>query len=315
MGALIAEVRVHTPLTSGSPYARRRRNHDMKGLSMAGIAEKHVRLGDSDLRYVRTGTGPTVVLVHTLRTQLDYFLPLIRALGPGLDIVAPDLPGHGRSGAPEVDYTATYFTDAIANFLDACGLKHVVLVGESIGGSIGLALAARKNPRMARVIAINPYDYGRWGGIRRSSPLANVLFTAMILPAVGPIVLAVGTKGIFRKVMEGGVNDPRNLPADLVDELWACGLLPGHKRAFLSLCRLWKTWLAARAGYPAIEMPVTLIYGEHDWSRAEDREANRRVLRGARSLLLEECGHFASLEQPQRIARVIREEVSHNRAA
>jgi len=279
------------------------------------VGEKKLSLGDCDLRYIRTGTGPSVVLVHTLRTQLEYFLPLIRELGLGLDIIAPDLPGHGRSSAPDVEYTAAYFTDTIADFLEACDLKRVVIVGESIGGSIGLALAARKHPRVARVIAINPYDYGRWGGIRRSSTLANVLFTAMLLPVVGPFVLSVGTKGIFRKVMEGGVYGSRHLPQDLVDELWACGSQPGHDRAFLSLSRQWKTWIAARAAYSAIEIPVRLIYGDHDWSRPEDREANRRVLRSARNLLLEKCGHFASLEHPQRIARVIREEASQTRAA
>jgi pimeloyl-ACP methyl ester carboxylesterase len=275
----------------------------------SGLAEKQITINDCDLRYVRTGTGPPVVLLHTLRTQREYFRPLLRALDAELDIVAPDLPGHGRSSAPVVDYTATYFTDTIAGFLEACDLRRVTIVGESIGASIGLGLAARRNSRVARVIAINPYDYGHWGGIRRSSALANVLFTAMLLPVVGRIVLGVGTKGILRKVMEGGVHDSRNLPPDLVDDLWACGSLPGHARAFLSLCRQWHTWIAARANYSAIEIPVTLIYGEHDWSRVEDREANKRVLKSARSAWLESCGHFASLEQPQRIARAIREEI------
>ena len=276
---------------------------------------EQIRVAGCELRYLRTGAGPSIILVHTLRTQLEYFLPLIRALGPGLEIVAPDLPGHGRSTAPAVDYTATYFTDSIAEFLEACDLNDVTLVGESIGASIALGLAARKNGRVARVIALNPYDYGRGGGIRRSSPLANVLFTMMLWPGVGEIVLRSGTKGILRKIMEGGVADSRKLPDDLVDELWTCGLLRGHARAFLSLCRQWKTWIAARAAYSGITIPVTLVYGDHDWSRTEDREANRRVLSSARHLSLEECGHFTCLEQPQRIATVIREEVSRVRIA
>jgi len=288
----------------------------MQARRTGGIAENEVRIGDCDVRYVRMGTGPSVLLLHTLRTQLEYFLPLIRTLeATGLDIVAPDLPGHGRSTAPDAEYTAAYFIDTVARFLEACDVKRAVVVGDSIGGSIALALAARQNPRVARIVAINPYDYGRRGGIRRSSPLANVLFGAMLLPAIGPLVLRVGTKRVFRKVMEGGVYDPRTLPPDLVDEVWACGSLPGHERAFLSLCRQWKTWIDARAAYSAIEMPVTLIYGEHDWSRIEDRRANQEVLITLRTLSFEECGHFASLEQPERIARVIREEVSRVNAA
>jgi pimeloyl-ACP methyl ester carboxylesterase len=261
-----------------------------------------------DMRYLRKGSGPPVVLIHTLRTQLEYFSGLIDALGSGFEIVAPDLPGHGRSSAPDVEYTATYFADAIAGFLDAINLKNVILAGESIGAVIALTLAARKNARVVRVIALNPYDYGRWGGIRRSSPLASVLFTMMLWPAIGEVIVRTGTKGILRKVMEGGVYDSRNLPSDLVDELWFCGSLPGHPRAFLSLCRQWNSWIAARAAYSAIEIPVTLIYGDHDWSRPEDREANVRALKTARQMSLDRCGHFASLEQSQRVAAVIREE-------
>jgi pimeloyl-ACP methyl ester carboxylesterase len=137
----------------------------------------------------------------------------------------------------------------------------------------------------------------------------------MLVPAVGPIVLGLGTKGILRRVLEGGLHDRRKLTADLVDELWASGSLPGHAPAFLSLCRQWNTWINARAAYSAIEMPVTLIYGDHDWSRVGDREANRQVLKSARNLSLEKCGHFSCLDQPQQIAAVIHEEVARLRAA
>jgi pimeloyl-ACP methyl ester carboxylesterase len=266
-----------------------------------------------ELRYLRTGAGRTVVLLHTLRTQLEYFGPLMDMLGGGFDLVAPDLPGHGRSAVPDVNYTATYFTDAMERFLDVADVHDVVLVGESIGGSIALALAARGNPRVARVIAVNPYDYGRGGGIRRSSTLANVLFTAMRWPVVGEFVLGVGTKDILRRVMEGGLHDRRNLPPDLIEQLWQCGSLPGHGRAFLSLCRQWRSWIEARAVYTDVKLPVTLVYGDHDWSRPEEREANARALPTARRLSLTACGHFASLDRPQQIAGIIRDESSPRR--
>src|SRR5262245_33592895 len=84
-------------------------------LRFSGSQTHHVRIGECDVRYLRVGTGPTVLLVHTLRTQLEYFFPLIDALGPGFDIVVPDLPGHGRSSAPYVEYTAQYFTEALVH--------------------------------------------------------------------------------------------------------------------------------------------------------------------------------------------------------
>ena len=132
----------------------------------------------------------------------------------------------------------------------------------------------------------------------------------MTWPVIGSVVVRTGTKGILRRVMEGGVYDPGKLPSDLIDEMWACGKLPGHARAFLSLSRQWETWIAARAAYPAAELPITLVYGDHDWSRPEDREANGRMLRTARTLAVQNCGHFSCLDQPRQIARVIRDEAS-----
>jgi pimeloyl-ACP methyl ester carboxylesterase len=270
---------------------------------------RYATISGGQLRYLRTGTGPPIVFLHTLRTQLDYFLPLVRALGQGVDMVIPDLPGHGHSSAPAVEYTASYFTNAIEQFLDSCDLKDTVLVGESIGASIALGLAARQNPRITRVVALNPYDYGRRGGIRRSSALANVIFSAMLWPVVGSIVAHTSTAGILRRVLQGGLHDPRTLPPEFVAELQRCGALPGHARAFRSLSQQWKSWIDARAAYQAIRLPVTLVYGEYDWSRQEEREANAHAIPTARSLVLRDASHFSSLEQPQQVARIIREAV------
>jgi hypothetical protein len=90
--------------------------------------------GSSRLDRNNVGHGRPIVLLHTLPTQLDYFDLLLRQLDvERAKLIAVDLPGHGESSAPSV-------------------------------------------------------DYGRRGGIRRSSGLANVLFAAMLWPLVGPAV-------------------------------------------------------------------------------------------------------------------------------
>src|ERR671935_407254 len=262
----------------------------------------------ADIRYLRVGRGRSIVLLHTLRTQLEYFGPLLEHVDTDrVEVIAIDLPGHGESSAPAVDYTTGYFTDTVAALLDELEIQDAVVVGESIGGSIALALAARGNPRVAEVVAVNPYDYGRWGGIRRSSALANVLFTAMLLPVIGSVVARTETKGILRRVLAGGLHDPTALRAELVEKLSRCGALPGHAHAFRSLCRHWRSWIDARALYGAIGLPVTLVYGDDDWSRPAERDANAHAIPGVRTMTLANSGHFASLEKPDEIARLINE--------
>ena len=264
------------------------------------------RANGADIRYLRAGTGTPVVLLHTLRTQLDMFGSLLQHLDTArAEVIAMDLPGHGESGAPAVRYTAGYFTDTAAALLEACQITGAVIVGESIGGSIALGLAARRNPRVAQVIAINPYDYGQGGGIRRSSLVAGIAFTGMLWPVLGPAIAYSEPKPILRQILEGGLRDPGNLPPDLLEVIHRCGRLPGHARAFRSLCQEWRTWITARSGYPAIEVPVTLAYGDADWSRPAERDANAKAIRAVRTVTLTDSGHFSSLEHPRDIAHLI----------
>ena len=123
---------------------------------------REISVGGAELRYLRAGSGRPVVLLHTLRTQLDMFGGVLERLDLGrAELVAVDLPGHGHSGAPGVDYTAGYFSDTVEQFLARIDLHDVILVGESIGATIALTLAAGRSPRVRAVVAINPYDYGR----------------------------------------------------------------------------------------------------------------------------------------------------------
>ena len=265
-----------------------------------------ITINGCDVRYLRAGSGTPVVFVHTLRTQLDMFLQVIERLDTTqAEVIAIDLPGHGESAAPPVDYTAGYFSDAVEALLEELQLHNTVFVGESIGASIGLILAARGNPRIAHVVAVNPYDYGRWGGARRSSPLNNVVFTTILWPVLGPIVARAGTKRLLRLVLAGGLHDRHNLAPALAEEIARCGRLPGHARAFRSLCLQWRSWLSARTQYCQVNVPVTLVYGDKDWSHPAERDANARAIPGARLVTLTGTGHFASLEKPSEIAGLI----------
>jgi pimeloyl-ACP methyl ester carboxylesterase len=260
------------------------------------------------VRYQRRGDGRPVVLLHPLRMQLEYFDPVCAELGDaGVELIAVDLPGHGHSGAPAADYTAAYFTDAAEALLDSLGVAGAIVVGESIGASIGLGLAARHCSRVAGIVALNPYDYGRWGGIRRSSAIGNIVFTTMLLPVIGPVAAQAGTKGVLRRVLEGGFYDPRHLSPQLVDQLYQSGQRPGHGRALRSLSRSWHSWISARDRYPAILIPVTLAYGDHDWSNEDERDANRRAIPAVRATTIRDCGHFSCLDNPAQVTALIRD--------
>lgn len=285
------------------------------GLSWAPeIPVRHVDVQGIRIRYIRTGRGSSLVLLHTLRTQLDMFHEVIPELARHFTLFALDYPGHGFSEIPRTEYTPEFLTRSVEAFLEALDVRDATLVGESIGGSIALALAARANPRVSRVVAVNPYDYGAGRGIRRSSRLANVLFGLNDVPVLGSTVVRLRQYPIVRAVLRGGVARRGAIPEFLAREIYEVGNRPGHYRAFMSLLTHAAGWERARAEYPSIRVPVLLVYGDHDWSRPEERESNRRAIPGARLRVVEGAGHFLSLDDQRALAREVLEFVYGDRS-
>lgn len=266
---------------------------------------KYVKINGINLRYVDVGEGPPLVLLHTLRTQLDMFQKVIPELSKYFRVYALDYPGHGFSDIPTVEYTPEFFTDVVARFLEQLNIQDAIVAGESIGGSISLVLAARRNPRVKQVIAINAYDYDAGRGIMRGSPVAKLLFSLNNVPILGSTFWRLRQYPVFKLIMEGGVVHNDALPSALLREMHEVGNRPHHYRAFMSLVRHFVGWEDARANYAKIAVPVLLVYGEGDWSRPDEREANHRAIPGAQMTIVKDASHFLSLDAPDALIQHI----------
>jgi pimeloyl-ACP methyl ester carboxylesterase len=271
------------------------------------IPIRYVTLDDAGVRYIVAGQGPALVLLHTLRTQLDLFQKVIPELAGHHRVYALDYPGHGWSDIPRVAYSPELFVRTVGQFLDRLDIADATVVGESIGGSVALLLAARRHPRVRRVVAINPYDYDRGRGLRRSSALANLILGTGSIPILAGTIMRLRNPFVEKRILRGGVHREGALPPAFARDVYAVGNRRGHYQAFMSLVRHWPDWEAARSEYPAIDTPVLLLYGEHDWSRPEEREANRRDIPGAQLRIISNAGHFLTLDAPGEIVRRIAE--------
>lgn len=269
------------------------------------IPIRYVKVNTLNLRYVKVGQGPPLVLLHTLRTQLDMFQKVVPELSQYFEVYALDYPGHGFSDIPRVEYTPKLFISSVAGFLEQLNIENATVMGESIGGTIALVLAARHNPRVERVIAVNPYDYDEGRGLRRSSAIANLLFGLNNVPILGSTFMRFRQYPIFQKVMEGGVSHGEALPLALLREMNDVGNRPHHYQAFMSLVAHWAQWEKARAEYAKIDIPVLLVYGEQDWSRPDEREANRKIIPRSQMKTVSGASHFLSLDAPEEFTQII----------
>lgn len=268
---------------------------------------KFVRRSDgSRLRYFRTGTGPPLVLLHTVRTQLDYFQRVMPALWDEFTVYALDLPGMGWSDiVPGARYGEPELRSAVVEFIRMLDLHEVTLAGESMGAAIALLASIELTDNVSKVIAFNAYDYP--SGLERGNWFARLIGTAIRLPGCGPIFARLESRIVLRAVLRGGFADYNKLPEDLLGELRRSGRRRGYPTVARAIMRSLNGFVSARARYAKVSIPVTLVYTEHDWSSAAEREQVARQLTNVDTITVPGAGHFSALERPTEMVRIIRQ--------
>jgi pimeloyl-ACP methyl ester carboxylesterase len=256
------------------------------------------------LRYLKVGTGPLLLLLHTLRTQLDYFQRLIPKLTSHFTVYAVDLPGLGWSDIlPGASYEEPAVRTAVVEFVEKLDLKDLTLAGESIGATLSLSTSTQLDRRVRNIIALNTYDYPE--GVERANLIASIAVKAMRIPVLGLLPSKLENALILRGVMRGGFFDPSKFPEGLLAEQLRSGRRPGYAQVECGYFRALPSYIVARNLYSRINVPVTLIYGDHDWSKPHERDEVAQLVQGSRRITLTQSGHFGSLEHPDEIANIV----------
>lgn len=259
---------------------------------------------EGTLRYLKAGNGAPLVLLHTVRTQAEHFRTLIPLVAEHYTAYALDLPGMGYSEiVPGACYEEPAMRAGVERLLTALDLDDVTLLGESMGAVLALTTAADLPDRIRRVVAVNTYDYP--GGIARSSLLARLVVTGALAPGIGPVVAGVEPKAALRRILQGGLGDKSALSPDYLDELLEVGKRPGYPAVARGVYQNLPSLISARSRYPEIKAPIHLVYGEKDWSRPSDRQADKDLLPDAEYTQVPGAGHFIALERPDVLAGLL----------
>ena len=231
---------------------------------------------------------PTVVLLHGAGFDHTTWALHSRWFAHhGFGVLAPDLPGHGRSSGTPLP-TIANMADWTAALVDAAGTARAKLIGHSMGSLIALETAAR---HPAKVSAL------------------GLIGTAAAM-TVGPDLLKAAEANdqtAIDMVSIWGLGFQAELGGSLAPGLWmhcvAQRVLekcrPGVLFNDLSACNAYQNALAAAA---QITVPTTLILGERDMmTPARAGKALAAALPNSRTVVLRGAGHMMMTERPDEL--------------
>lgn len=267
-----------------------------------------VEVADRPVNVVDVGSGPPVVLIHGHSGAWQNWLEQIPVLARRHRVIAMDLPGFGASPLPRDAITISGYGRIVDELLGTLGVSAAGVVGNSMGGFVGLELAISAPERVERLVLVSAAGVAtRYAGV----PLSVMdRWSERVLGRAGrwtaPEPSRAARLARRRRLRRLGFTllsphperiDPRLLYENLV----ASGPKPGAPRAAAEIARY-----DVRDRLGEIGCPTLVVWGDRDRivppSSADEFV---RLIPNARKVVFEDCGHVPMIEQPERFNRLV----------
>ena len=108
-------------------------------------------LDPTTIRLHRSGSGPTIVLLHGIGATHRMWNG-IATLAGRFELVSYDLPEHGETAAPDGPFEIEDLSDQLAALLTASGITRAHVVGSSLGGMVAQSFAAASPERVDHLV-------------------------------------------------------------------------------------------------------------------------------------------------------------------
>ena len=280
-------------------------NSELSPTVMSATTDRHtIELHGHTLAFRMAGQGPALLLIHGIAGTNGVWEEVFADFATDHTVIAPDLPGHGESGASAGDYSLGAMAATVRDLLIALGHERATVIGHSLGGGVAMQFSYLFPDYTERLVLISSGGLGRSvnPALRLAALPGAELVTAQLSRAArlaGRLLPSAAAPGgrvaaeIGRSVSALADSQTRNAFHATLRAVVG----PDGQRVF-----------AGDRLYLAEAMPTLIIWGERDpiIPVGHGRRAHG-AMPGSRFVLLEQAGHFPPLEDPRGVTDAVRE--------
>ncbi len=257
--------------------------------------------------YREAGTGPPLVLLHSLGLSYREWEPVVAPLSGRFRVVLPDLPLHGDSeDRPRHPYTADWMADVMAGFCREVAGPRPQIAGHDIGAELALRAVSTGRLEPGRMVLMSNRLH-RGDPDRGKRTAWRLVCSAASVPGLDRL-LSHGAKLVFRPSMGERLTTQQNPAArDLVRHAFAdVGGNGNLARSWAKFARRWPTDAQRQLldAYPDMNLPILLLWAEAD-ARFPITGAQEALdlLPDAQLRTLPETGFLMAYDDPVGVAR------------
>ncbi len=257
--------------------------------------------------YRETGTGPALVLLHSLGLSHREYEPIVAPLSERFRVVLPDLPLHGDSeDRPRHPYSPSWFAEVISGFCREVGGPRSIIAGHDIGAELALLAVSTGRLEPSRLVLMPNRLHRRDEFVAKRAAWRTACRVAA-LPGLDR-VLARGATLVFRPSVGERLSAQGNPAArDLVRHAFADVAGNGNRaRSWAKFARRWPVDAQRQLldAYPRMGMPVLLLWADEDPAHPilAAREA-LDLLPDAQLRTLPGAGFLIAYDDPVAVAR------------
>jgi pimeloyl-ACP methyl ester carboxylesterase len=274
--------------------------------SVSEVETKTATVHGRSVTYAGGGSGPVLLLIHGMAGNCENWRAVIEPLARGHTVIAPDLPGHGRSAPGGGDYSLGSLAAGLRDLLLTLGHDRATLVGHSLGGGIAMQFTYQFPEMVERLVLVSS------GGL---GPEVSLVLRAAALPGADLFIAA--TAGVGQRAgsaLGRGLTALGLRPnADVAEVARGYASLsePERRAAFLATLRSVVGTRGQRVAagdrlYLADALPLLIVWGARDpiipVGHGEDAH---EALPGSRLEVFDGVGHLPQLEAPGRFIAVL----------
>lgn len=244
----------------------------------------HLLKKEKEYSYIEAGEGTPIIVLHGLMGGLSNFDAVINFFScNGYKVIIPELPIYSMS---LLKTNVKNFANYLKNFIEFKGLDNVILLGNSLGGHIGL-YHTKLYPEKVKALVITGssglYESAMGGGYTKRSDYE-----------------------VIKKKAQDVFYDPKVATKDIVDEVYET---VNDRNKLIKTLAIAKSAIRHNMAkdLPKMNTPTCIIWGKNDSvTPPEVATEFNELLPDSDLFWIDKCGHAAMMEHPEKFNTILK---------